>query len=162
MVSCVPPMHLEVGKIVYTEFYDAGAWAVPNQIGVSAKIVHKSKNQGLLFVDFWNLTERPQTLSVVKIVVSGLDNKSYYFHDIETDTRQDVPVIIEPMSKNSGEAGYAEIRSMVTEIPVQVHYRINGVIKIVKLTLKRRTKEEQRRYFGQKGTPPYPWSNILK
>jgi hypothetical protein len=41
---------------------------------------------------------------------------------------------------------------------LKVEYKIDGKPATMKLTLKRRTNEELKKYFGPNGTLPYAWT----
>lgn len=151
----------------YSKYYDAGDWVVPGKVGISVVVDHEKTvvpvvhgiqqslgalgpedavARGKVTIYSWNPTGTRESIRVFE-VVSGQSKIAL--------KGKEVP--LEPRSRTGSEVGYLEIFNYATEIPVQIRCESNGAEKVLSLTLKRRTHEELRRYFGPQGKPPYPW-----
>lgn len=155
------------GTKTYSKYYDAGEWLLKDKIGIQLVVEHRKiqipvvygiqrsigalgpddmSADGQVTIAVVNTTEQSHTIRVDRIVADGkeLQNK-----------RHDIPV--NPKSTAAGLIGTARISNYATEIPIKVDYVLDGKKGHIQLNLPRRTYDELKRYYGPKGTPPYPW-----
>lgn len=151
---------------VYSKYYDAGAWIVPNHLGISVVVDHEKTYVPILHgvqQSFGALT--PSDLEATGKVTVYLWN-----FDAETHSVKIMRVISRAQSftankvigaapkRRTGElVGNLQIGNYGTEIPVTVQYEFNDTRGKVDLTLPRRTYQDLKKYFGPGGKPPYPW-----
>ena len=82
-------------------------------------------------------------------------------HEISNDYGKlafDQPeIVISANERKKIDGGALTISDVRKEIELNVVYSINGERKSGTYMLKRRTESELSQYFGENGTPPYPW-----
>ncbi len=139
----------------YTEHYDGAKWLVLNEVGLSARLVHERPNSGTLFVAGWNASDRMQRVTIYSFEVDGHE---YRFREPAVG---DLPPQQRGIEEESP-LGRVRIPGYRTEIPIVINCSIHGQRHAFAVTLHRRTVDEQRKYFGPSGTPPYPWPQLLK
>lgn len=154
-------------RTVYTKYYDAGNWLIPNRLGMSAVVDHEKKvipvlhrlqqsvgalgpgdsyANGKVSIYIWN---RDRVAYQVKIVRVSSRNASF----------EPKGEIINGVAglRTGGEVGDIQISNYDTQIPLKIEYEIRGTPGVLELELDRRTDVELKKYFGPGGIPPYPW-----
>jgi hypothetical protein len=155
------------GSKTYSKYYDAGVWLSPQHVGMSVVVDHEKvrvpvvagvqQEMGLLgpgdsyatgkvTVYIWNLDDRPHQIRILKVT----SNAESFAGSAEAATAP-------PKARSGGVVGHLKIFNYGTELPMTVEYELDGKRAIVKLSLVRRTPQQNVLYFGPNGTPPYPW-----
>ena len=147
LVSIKPdPISGRMIKTVYTEYYDAGVWILPDRVGLSIAVDQLSETQGKVTTYAWNRDKDAHTIKFLKISIYG------------TEMKVDKELLIAVPDERSGlEIGQAEVLNMSTMLLVKVTYEIDGSAATTELKLERRTAKDLKKYFGKGGKPPYPW-----
>ena len=151
---------------VYSKFYDAGVWLVPNHIGMSVVVDHEktripivhgvqqslgalgpsdSYATGKVTIYIWNGHTQALPVKILRVSSKG-----------ESVSPNQV-INAQPKTRTGDAVGRLRVFGYGTEIPIRVEYELNGKRSTVALTLPRRTEDELRKYFGPNGNPPYPW-----
>ena len=157
----------ESSHTIYTKYYDDGVWLVPKSLGMSVVVDHEKTNipvvtgvqqslgalgpgdsyaNGKITIYLWNFDSQKRPVNILRVESRGqslaLGGK-----------------VIEalPSQRSGGHVGDMQISNYGTEIPITVFYELNGRQASAKLKLQRRTHKQLEEYFGEKGTPPYPW-----
>jgi hypothetical protein len=151
----------------YSKYYNAGNWVTKNEVGICFVVEHTKieipviydiqrsvgalgaddmNADGRVTISVINTTEKIHKIKVERIVVAGKELQ----HKLNDIT-------LMPKSTTNGSIGTVQISNFATEIPIKVHYLLDGKKGYIELKLPRRTYEELEQYHGPKGTPPYPW-----
>ena len=150
----------------YSKYYDAGSWILPDRIGASVVADHKktripiaygiqqsmgalgpgdSDAEGKITVYIWNFDDSEHVVSSVSL----------------SSRQQTIKSAQRTIAKRKERAGIVlgsiGIFDSGKEIPVTLTYQIDGITRVQKLTLIRRTKDELVRFYGSPGQLPYPW-----
>lgn len=152
---------------VYTKYYDAGTWLIPNHIGVVVVVDHEKTRlpivsgvqqsmgalgpddcyaMGKVTIYIWNFDSKPVPVKILR-VASGS----------EAITLNSAIINALPQTRTGAVAGRLKIFDDGTELPIKLEYELNGRRSKSDLILLRRTQEDLVKYFGPGGTPPYPW-----
>jgi len=150
----------------YSKYYDAGSWILPDRLGASVVADHKktrvpiaygvqqsmgalgprdSDAEGKITVYFWNFDDSEHVVSSVSLTSGQQTIKS---------TQRTIAKVKERTGIVLGSIG---IFDSGKEIPVTLSYQVDGINRVQKLTLIRRTKDELARFYGSSGQLPYPW-----
>lgn len=151
----------KVESVIYTKYYDDGAWLEDGALGLQIVIEHDHRSipilgtmtlgdlqaNGKVTIVIWNFQTRSRTVTI---------NKTTNLHRNQVASG---PYTVEAVGQNQSriEVGSFQIFNYATEIKVVVEYEIDGVNGSKQLAAKRRTDKEMAAYFGPQGKPPYPW-----
>ena len=151
----------------YSKYFDDGQWLLKDKVGISVVIDNEtpigrqmfggltgtdSEGTGKLTVYFWNFDDRPHQVGKLRLTHGDITRGT---HDSGT------LAAAKPWSRTGAEFGTIPIFSYATELKVDVSLEVDGQRIKRAMVLKRRTVEENRRFFGPGGKPPYPWADRL-
>jgi hypothetical protein len=150
----------------YSKYYDAGSWILPERLGASVVADHRktripiaygiqqsigalgpndSDAEGKITVYLWNFDVSEHVLSSVSLTSGQQTIKS---------TERTIARVKQRTGIVLGSIG---IFDSGKEIPVTLTYQVDGINRLQKLTLVRRTKEELAGFYSPSGQLPYPW-----
>ena len=151
----------------YSKYFDDGQWLLKDKVGISVVVDNEtpvgrqmfggltgtdSEGTGKVTVYFWNFDDKPHRVGKLRISHGG---KSRGTQD------SGVLAAAKPWSRTGAEFGEIPFFSYATELKVDVSVEVDGQRIQRTMVLKRRTVEENRRFYGPGGKPPYPWANRL-
>jgi hypothetical protein len=176
LTACGPVGGLEVSESdpatgttrkTYSKYFDDGQWLLKDQVGLSVVIDNEtpvgrqmfgslngtdSEGTGKVTVYFWNFDSRPHRVGKVRISHRGTTRGT---HD------SSMLAAASPWSRTGAAFGELPIDPYATELKVDVSVEVDGKAVVRPMVLKRRTVDENRRFFGPGGKPPYPWAGRL-
>jgi hypothetical protein len=150
----------------YSKYYDAGGWILPDHLGASVVADHKktripiaygiqqsmgalgpsdSDAEGKITVYLWNFDDSEHVVTSVSLTSGRQTIKS---------TERTIAKAKERTGIVLGSIG---IFDSGKEIPVTLTYQVDGINRVQKLTLLRRTKDELAGFYSPSGQLPYPW-----
>jgi len=155
----------EVKTTTYSKYYDAGAWVIPDKIGIVVVVDHNTPVYlGLDSLNKAAGTYEDYSIGKVSLYFFGFDIDAHDVVILQVASRGSgyVPehpnVKVEPQSKTGGYMGFIKIHHDDTSLPLIVDLTVDGSEPMtIEFTLPRRTMEELQKYFAPGGTPPYPW-----
>lgn len=152
---------------VYTKYYDAGDWLVPDQLGASVAADHMKRRVPIVYgvqrsmgalgpddsyarakitIYLWNFTDSSKEVSDIQLTSGG--------QSLQIDRK---PISAAPRTRTQIDMGVIDVFDSAKNIRVNVIYTVNGERLEQSLNLTRRTRDELRTLFGPNGRLPYPW-----
>jgi len=152
---------------VYSKYYDAGDWLVPNTLGASVvgdhvkrrvPILHgvqqslgalgpgDSDAQAKITIYLWNFGDSSQIVSDIQLSSNG-----------QSLSARSTPISALPKERTKVDLGLIDIFDSGKKIPVVMTYTVNGKRIKQSLVLVRRTEDELKSFYGTRGNLPYPW-----
>jgi hypothetical protein len=151
----------------YSKYFDDGQWLLKDKVGISVVVDNEtpigrqmfggltgtdSEGTGKLTVYFWNFDDRQHRVGKLRLSHGGKVRGTH-------DSRM-LPAA-SPWSRTGAEFGEIPFFSYATELKVDLSVEVDGQRIQRTMVLKRRTVEENRRFYGPGGKPPYPWAERL-
>jgi hypothetical protein len=169
--STYDPLLTKHSSKVYSKYYDAGDWLVPNNLGASVVADHMKRRipviygvqqslgalgpgdsyaQAKITIYLWNFGETSQAVTDIQLSSSGQSLKS------ETKV-----ITALPKARTKIDLGIIDIFDGGKNIPVTVTYMANGKKNKLSLDLIRRTNDELKAFYAPSGRLPYPWHSRI-
>lgn len=150
------------GRVTYSKYFDGADWLIADKLGASVVIDNDtpvsqqvfggftgkdSDAVGTVTVYFWNLERATRKTSLIRVrhENSTLENKTEF------------TIGPGPFARTKHPAGVVPFFAYATNLKVKLTIEIDGQIIERDINAERRTSAELKKYFGEGGTPPYPW-----
>lgn len=154
-------------RSTYSKFYDGGVWLIPDKLGFVLAIDHGKKVTPVAHGAAQSLGALGPGDSVaegkVMLYLWNFDNRTHAvtYHQLSVPMGslpfQGQVVEAPPHERTGVEAGKVQLFNYGTEIRCQVALEVEGMRKVLNLTLPRRKQDELPGLYGKNGVPPYPW-----
>jgi hypothetical protein len=157
---------------VYSKYYDAGDWLVPNTLGASVVADHMKRRVPILYgvqqslgalgpgdsyaqakitIYLWNFGDTSQTVSDIQLSSEG-----------QSLGARSTQISALPKERTKVDLGLIDIFDSGKKIPVAMTYTVNGKRIKQSLVLVRRTEDELKSFYGTRGNLPYPWRSRVE
>jgi hypothetical protein len=157
----------EMESATFSKYFDEGQWLLKDKVGISVVIDNEtpmtrqmfgglkgtdSEGRGKVTAYFWNFDTKEHRVGKLHLSHNG---KGWGTKD------SGVLAAAKPWTRTGVVVGEIPFDAYATEVKVRVRVEVDGKTVERPMVLKRRTLEDNRRYFGRGGRPPYPWADRL-
>ena len=157
----------EMENATFSKYFDDGQWLLEGKVGISVVVDNEtpmtrqmfggltgkdSEGTGKVTAYFWNFDTKEHRVGKLHLSHNG---KGWGTKD------SGVLAAAKPWSRTGAVLGEIPIDTYTTELKVKLIVEVDGKTVERRMVLKRRTVDDNRRYFGPGGRPPYPWANRL-
>lgn len=157
----------EMESATFSKHFDDGQWLLKDKVGISLVVDNEtpmsrqmfggltgkdSEGTGKVTAYFWNFDNKEHRVGKLRLEHKGKGRGS-----------QDSSMLpaAAPWTRTGAELGEIPIDSYATELKVRLSVEVDGKTVERQMVLKRRTVDDNRRYFGSDGKSPYPWADRL-
>ena len=157
----------EMESATFSKHFDDGQWLVKDKVGISVVVDNEtplsrqmfggltgkdSEGTGKVTAYFWNFDTKGHQVGRLHLSHNG---KGWGTKDSSM-----LPAA-KPWSRTGTVLGEIPIYSYATELKVRLIVEVDGKMVERHMVLKRRTVDDNRRFFGPGGRSPYPWADRL-